>query len=635
MVGAEVPLHRPSEVLLSLVPALPLLGAAVLLLTGSRWRGRSAGWLGTGLVASSFALSVVVVAQLLANPVEARTFTVSLFEWVAAGRFSVPVSLRLDPLSAVMALTVSGVGALIHLYSVEYMARDPRYPRFFGFMNLFVFFMLTLVLADNFLLLYLGWEGVGLCSYLLIGFWFERPAAASAAKKAFVTTRIGDSAFLIGLVLLWLRVGSLEFDAVFASAQGLAAGTATVLALLLFAGAVGKSAQVPLHVWLPDAMEGPTPVSALIHAATMVTAGVYLVVRSHPLFETSGVALTVVAVVGAVTAVYAGLSAIGQDDIKRMLAYSTMSTLGFMFLGAGVGAYAAAIFLLVTHAFFKALLFLGAGSVMHGLGDETDMVRMGGLRRAMPWTFATWVVGWLAMAGVPPLSGFFSKDQVVAATAEAGRTGLWVLALVGTFLTAVYITRGSLIVFFGRPRHAGHPHEAPPLMRAALLALAVGAAAGGVLGLSATTGVLPRLLEPVVGGGAEAHARPSEAVLMAVSIAVTLAGIALAWFVYLSGRIDWLALRARLWGLKQALLRGFYVDDLYAGALVAPAKLAAAFAAYVVDRRVIDGAVEGLGTLVARLAAAGRRVQTGLVRVYALAFLLGAVGVLSYLVARA
>jgi NADH-quinone oxidoreductase subunit L len=633
--AAEAVLGRPPGLLLALVPALPLLGAAVLLLTGRRWPGRSSGWLATGLVGASFGLSLVLLLDLLGRPGEERALAVSVFDWVATGRFSVPVSLRLDPLSAVMALTVTGVGALIHLYSVDYMATDPRYPRFFGYMNLFVFFMLALVLADNFLLLYLGWEGVGLCSYLLIGYWFERPAAAAAAKKAFVTTRVGDSAFLVGLLLLWFRVGSLEFDAVFGRAEGLAAGTATVVSLLLFAGAVGKSAQLPLHVWLPDAMEGPTPVSALIHAATMVTAGVYLVVRAHPLFEASGAALDVVAVVGALTAVYAGLSAVGQDDIKRMLAYSTMSTLGFMFLGAGVGAYAAAIFLLVTHAFFKALLFLGAGSVMHGLGDETDMVRMGGLWRAMPFTFATWAVGWLAMAGVPPLSGFFSKDQVVAAAAHAGRTGLWVLALVGTFLTALYISRGTFVAFLGPPRHGGHPHEAPPLMRVALLVLAAGAAAGGVLGLSAATGLLPRFLEPVLGAAQELHAGPSEAVLAAVSVAVALAGVAVAWFVYLSGRIDWLALRARLWGWKRALLRGLYLEDVYAAALVGPATLAAAFAAYVVDLRLIDGAVEGLGRLVARAAAAGRRVQTGLVRAYALAFLLGAVGVLSYVVARA
>src|SRR5436853_3936733 len=343
------------------------------------------------------------------------------------------------------------------------MHGDERFSRFFAYMNLFVFFMLTLVLADNCLLMYLGWEGVGLCSYLLIGFWFERPAAARAAKTAFIVTRIGDTAMLVGIALIFVTFHSLDFGRVLHGASGaVSTGTVTAIALLLFAGAVGKSAQLPLHVWLPDAMEGPTPVSALIHAATMVTAGVYLVVRTHPIFEASSTALTIVAVVGVVTAIYAGLSAIGQDDIKRMLAYSTISQLGFMFFGAGMGAFSAAIFLLVAHAFFKAVLFLGAGSVMHALPDEeTDMTRMGGLRRAMPLTAATWVIGWLAMAGIPPLSGFFAKDQVVAAARQSGRIGLWYAALFGALLTALYESRATFLAFSGTPRYHGHPHDPP------------------------------------------------------------------------------------------------------------------------------------------------------------------------------
>jgi NADH-quinone oxidoreductase subunit L len=618
-----------------LVPALPLVGAAVLLLTGRRWAGRSAGWLGAVLVAGSLVVSLVILAELLGSPAHDRLASVELFEWITAGRFAVDVQLRVDPLSVVMMLTVTGVGALIHLYSIDYMAGDPRYARFFGYMNLFVFFMLILVLADNFLLLYLGWEGVGLCSYLLIGFWFERKVVADAAKKAFITTRIGDSAFLIGIIFIWVHFGSVDFDVVFGSASELAGGTATIMALLLFAGAVGKSAQLPLHVWLPDAMEGPTPVSALIHAATMVTAGVYLVVRTHPIFEASPVALTVVAVVGIATAIYAGLSAIGQDDIKRTLAYSTISQLGFMFFGAGVGAYSAAIFLLVTHAFFKALLFLAAGSVMHAMDDRTDMTAMGGLRRFLPVTAATWLVGAAAMAGVPPLSGFFAKDQVVAAASEAGRVGLWVAALVGAVLTAIYITRATFLVFFGRPRFEGHPHEAPRWMRAALAALAVGAFAGGVLGLSATTGILPRFLGPVLGLlHAEETVGPSGPILTLISVGVAGVGIALAWLVYLSGQIDWIALRERFGGVKRTLLRGFYVDDLYGGVVVRPAKLGAAFAAYVVDKRIVDGAATGIGRLMSAAASVGRRVQTGLVRTYALAFLLGVVGLLWFLAAR-
>jgi NADH-quinone oxidoreductase subunit L len=625
----------PADEFVALIPLLPLLGAAVLLLTGNRWRGRSAGWLATGLVAASFGLSILVLQIMVQNTPEFRDHTVRLFEWITAGQFTVDVQFRVDPLSVVMMLTVTGVGALIHLYSIDYMAGDPRYARFFGYMNLFVFFMLVLVLADNFLLLYVGWEGVGLCSYLLIGFWFERKTAADAAKKAFITTRIGDSAFLVGIIYIWLHFGSLDFADVLGGAGELAGGTATIMALLLFAGAVGKSAQLPLHVWLPDAMEGPTPVSALIHAATMVTAGVYLVVRTHAIFEASEIALTIVAVVGIVTAIYAGLSAIGQDDIKRMLAYSTISQLGFMFFGAGVGAYSAAIFLLVTHAFFKALLFLAAGSVMHAMHDRTDMVAMGELRRFLPVTTATWLVGAAAMAGIPPFSGFFSKDQVVAAASEAGRTGLWVIALVGAVLTAVYIARATFMVFFGAPRFDGNPHEAPRWMRIALIVLAVGAFAGGILGLSATTGVLPTFLEPVVGTAhAEEAVGPSGAVLALISVAVAALGIALAWLVYHSGRIDWIALRERFAGMKRTLQRGFYVDDVYGGALVGPAKLGAAFAAYVIDARVVDGAATGIGRLTAAAAGVGRRVQTGLVRNYALAFLLGVVGLLWYLAAR-
>ncbi len=617
------------------IPALPLAGAAILLLTGRRWKGTAAGWLGSATVAAAFVVAVAMFADLASKPVAHRLFQPPLFDWIAVGNFHVSVAFRFDPLSAVMTLTVTGVGALIHLYAIDYMRNDPRYSRFFGYMNLFVFFMLILVLAENYLLLYVGWEGVGLCSYLLIGFWFERKVAADAAKKAFITTRIGDSALLIGIIFIWHRFGSLDFGPVLSAAHGLPNGTATVMALLLFAGAVGKSAQLPLHVWLPDAMEGPTPVSALIHAATMVTAGVYLVVRSHQIFEASAVALTIVAVVGIVTAIYAGFSAIGQDDIKRMLAYSTISQLGFMFFGAGMGAYSAAIFLLVAHAFFKALLFLGAGSVMHALpDDEIDMTKMGGLRRVMPVTAATWVIGWLAMAGIPPLSGFFAKDQVVAAASQSGRIGLWYVALFGAFLTAVYQSRGTLLTFFGERRYDGHPHDPPPPMRTALVALAVGAAAAGALGLSATTGLLPKFLTPVLGRTKEAVSGPSELGLSIVSVAIALAGVLLAWFVYLSGRIDWMAVRIRFAGAKRALQRGFYVNDFYSSAIVGPAKLGAAFSAYVIDKRVIDGASNGIATVVSAAARSGRKIQTGLVRNYAVGILLGAAAILAYLAVR-
>jgi NADH-quinone oxidoreductase subunit L len=477
-----------------------------------------------------------------------------------------------------------------------------------------------------------GWEGVGLCSYLLIGFWFERPAAAAAAKKAFIVTRVGDAAFLIGIVLVWTHFHSLDFDVVFASASSAAftTGSATVVALLFLAGAAGKSAQLPLHPWLPDAMEGPTPVSALIHAATMVTAGVYLVVRAEPIFARSPAAGTTVAVLGVVTSIYAGLSAIGQDDIKRVLAYSTMSQVGLMLVAAGVGASSAAIFLLVAHAFFKALLFLSAGSVIHGLHDEQDMMKMGGLRRAMPFTGAAWIVGALAISGIPPLVGFFAKDQVIASASLAGRPELWLAALAASLLTGVYIWRATFMAFLGAPRYAGEPHEPPPVMRGPMAVLAFAAIFGGILGLSAGSGVLQRFL----GVDDVGTSGPPEVVLTMIALLVAVAGVGLAWFVYGSGRIDWVALRVRYASLKRASMRGFYVDDAYAMVLGDGGKLlAAAIAAF--DRRGVDGLVGLIARGTGMLAVAGRRIQTGLVRTYALAFLAGVVGILWFLVGRA
>ncbi len=448
--------------LIWLVPALPLAGFVVNLFLGKRL-GRLAGVLASLLMLGAFGVGLGVLNDLLTLPAHSRVFVKHLYDWIAVGNFKVAVDLRVDPLSVTMMLVVTGVGALIHIYSIGYMHGDPRYGRFFSYLNLFCFFMLTLVLAQNFLLLYFGWEGVGLCSYLLIGFWFDRPAAANAAKKAFVVTRIGDTFMLIGVVLVFLRLGSLDFSQVLTMAvpSHQPAGVFTIIALLLLAGAIGKSAQIPLHVWLPDAMEGPTPVSALIHAATMVTAGVYLVARAHIFFEASGVALTVVLIVGLVTALYAATAALGQDDIKRVLAYSTISQLGFMFFALGMHAYAAAIFLLVTHAFYKALMFLSAGSVMHGLENETDLKKMGRLAKAMPITATVFSIGALAISGVPPFAGFFSKDQILAAADQTGHVTAWIVALVAAFFSALYISRLIFLAFFGQDRTERHAHESP------------------------------------------------------------------------------------------------------------------------------------------------------------------------------
>jgi NADH-quinone oxidoreductase subunit L len=614
-----------------LVPTLPLLGAAVNLFVGRRL-GRSAGWLGTALVFGSFALSAYLVVEFTGRPEELGVKTQHLFDWISVGSFEVGLDLRLDQLSSVMILVVSGVGSLIHLYSIGYMRGDPRYGRFFAYLNLFVFFMLLLVLGQNFLVLYVGWEGVGLCSYLLIGFWFEKTENAVAAKKAFVTTRIGDTAMLIGLALIAMKFGTLDFDAVFGSAAGvLSGGTATAIALLLFAGAVGKSAQVPLHVWLPDAMAGPTPVSALIHAATMVTAGVYLVVRTHVLFEISGVALAVVLVIGLVTALYAGTCALGQDDIKRVLAYSTISQLGFMFFAAGMRAYAAAMFLLVAHAFYKGLMFLAAGSVIHGMHEEQDMKQMGGLFGRMPVTAVTFLVGAFALAGVPPLAGFFAKDQILEIASHTGRAWIYALGTLGAALSAAYIGRLVFLTFFGRPRseRAEHAHESPPVMIWPLVVLAAGAILVGLLNLT-PEGRTAGFLEPVVGHVPEGQAGLSAAGISVIGAAVAVAALGLMWLTYGSGRVDWLALRVRLGSMQRLFASGWYVDQAYSTLIVTPGKTAAAFAAYVVDAKVIDGVVNGLGGGTRKLAAVGRRVQTGFVRNYALAFLAGSVAVLVY-----
>ena len=617
-----------------LIPALPLAGAVILLVAGSRLR-RIAGGLASLLVGASFVVGILVFQDLLSLPEEGRHAAVHVFDWISVGSFQAPVEFRVDPLSMVMVLMVTGVSFLIHVYSMDYMHGDARYPRYFAYMNLFVAAMLTLVLANNFVLMFVGWEGVGLCSYLLISFWYEKKSAADAGKKAFIVTRIGDTAMLIGIFLIFSKFGSVEFDVVFEAAPALAPATATAIALLLFGGAIGKSAQLPLHNWLPDAMEGPTPVSALIHAATMVTAGVYLVARAHPIFEASDVALNVVALVGIATAVYAGLSALGQDDLKRVLAYSTISQLGYMFLAVGVGAYAVAIFHLIAHAFFKALLFLTAGSVMHATGGEIDMTKLGGLRKQMPVTAAFFAIGGLALAGIPILVGFFSKDQVLAAAYEAGRTGLWVVGLVAAGLTAVYIARAFSLTFLGAPRRDLHPHEAPALMTAPMAVLAGLTVGGGLLGLSAKTGRVQSFIGTVF-GEAEHHAAAglSEGALAIIASLVAIGGLALGWYVYGSGRVDVWGLRHRYAGTKRALERGLYLDDVYGRVLVMPGKSLSTFTAFTFDQRVIDGALVGLGRAFAGLASVGRKLQTGLVRTYALAFLLGATLLLLLLVAR-
>ncbi|HUP68739.1 MAG TPA: NADH-quinone oxidoreductase subunit L [Acidimicrobiales bacterium] len=627
-----------------LIPALPLAGFVLLVCMGRRAGDPGAGWVATSAIGLAFVASLVTFVQLLSEDEHARSVSKPIFTWIKAGGFEVKAGLLIDPLSITMALFVTGVGTLIHLYSIGYMKGDERYPRFFVYLNLFAFSMLMLVLGDSFLLTFLGWEGVGACSYLLVSFWFERNSAASAGKKAFVVNRVGDFGFMIAMFLIFTTFGTLDYNGVLSRVDVLSATTATAVALLLFVGACGKSAQLPLFVWLPDAMEGPTPVSALIHAATMVTAGVYLMARVSPILALSEDALTVIAVVGVATAFFAATVACAQNDIKRVLAYSTVSQLGFMFLAVGSGAYVAAIFHMVTHAFFKALLFLGAGSVIHGLHDQQDMKHMGALRRLMPVTAVTFIVGWLAIAGVPPFAGFWSKDDILLAAYEKSPL-LWGAGVITALLTAYYMSRQVFLVFYGGERwkdvpaadadaHAGAhsraPHEGPWVMTLPLVVLAGLAAAGGLLNLPfGEWARLEHFLEPVFGDSlrhVDATSGHKQA-LAAAAGGAALVGIAIAYGIFVRGR--------RTTAFEPSILkRAWGIDALYSTLIEKPGHALSSFSARVIDARVIDGAVNGLGSLVRSGGGQLRKVQTGYVRNYALGVAIGATVLLGLVVVR-
>jgi NADH-quinone oxidoreductase subunit L len=553
-------------------------------------------------------------------------------DWIAAGSFRVPFSLLVDPLSCVMMLVVTGVGSLIHIYSLGYMAEDKERVRYFSYLNLFTFFMLMLVLGGNLPLLFVGWEGVGLCSYLLIGFWYRRDSASAAGLKAFVVTRMGDAGLILGMAFMFHAFGTLDLVALADNAGALARegmwefGPATIACLLLFLGATGKSAQIPLHTWLPDAMEGPTPVSALIHAATMVTAGVYMVTRLGPLFSVSETAMTTVAVVGTVTALMAGTIALVQTDIKRVLAYSTVSQLGYMFLACGVGAFGVGIFHLFTHAFFKALLFLGSGSVIHALGGNQDMRKMGGLRSRIPWTFGTFLVGCLAISGIPPFAGFFSKDEILLGALDTGHAILFGIGLFTALLTAFYMARLVFLTFFGSFRGGAeaehHLHESPWVMVVPLVLLAGGSMAGGFV-------KIPQVVQPVL--RTTEQPLPHVAWVPVVAILTAVAGIVAAYYLYLALP----DLRSRVRSAFRIPLRVFaakwYWDDAY-NALTQRVVIGGSERLLWkdLDTSVIDGAVNGAGALARALAQALRPVQTGLVRQYALMILVGVVAVLGW-----
>jgi NADH-quinone oxidoreductase subunit L len=677
---------------LALIPLLPFVGFLINAAMGRRLAKGVSGGVASLVMLASFAVSLMSVLQLASLPAEARAIEQTLYTWIASGDLNIAVAFRLDPLSAVMILVVTGIGSLIHIYSTAYMHDevDSEFARYFSYLNLFAAFMLVLVLGSSFPVMFVGWEGVGLCSYLLIGFWFKKASANEAGKKAFVVNRIGDYAFILGMLALFARFGTLDIQGVASAVSSLPVetgfGAVSLAALLLFIGATGKSAQIPLYTWLPDAMEGPTPVSALIHAATMVTAGVYMIGRNAVLFSHAPDTMAIVAVIGALTALMAGTIGLVQNDIKRVLAYSTVSQLGYMFLAMGVGAFGAGIFHLYTHAFFKALLFLGSGAVIHALHGEQDIRNMGGLRKDLPITYWTFLIGAIAIAGVPPLAGFFSKDEILFETFVEGHTLLWTIGILTSLLTATYMFRLVFLTFWGERRHGhapeaanghashalhgpataashgghgstSHLHDAPPAMALALIVLALGSVAAGWIGVPHAIGgsnALGAWLEPafeahVAGGTAAAPAEgvPAEGAagaashedlertLMVTSSVIAVIGIALAYIVWVKRRDLARALAGRFAPLYQLLLNKYYVDELYDATIVQPVKAASTEGLWRwFDVRVIDGAVNGAASIVDGSAAVLRRLQTGSVRAYLGSVFVGVVVILAYYVWR-
>ncbi|GAO09366.1 NADH-quinone oxidoreductase subunit L [Streptomyces lydicamycinicus] len=613
------------ENLIALLVAAPLVGAALLLCGGTRL-DRTGHLIGTLFSVASFAIGVVLFADMLGRGAEDRALHQHLFSWIPVGGFQADVAFQLDQLSMTFVLLITGVGSLIHIYSIGYMEHDERRRRFFGYLNLFLAAMLLLVLADNYLLLYVGWEGVGLASYLLIGFWQHKPSAATAAKKAFLVNRVGDMGLSIAIMLMFTTFGTFAFGPVLAATGDTSEGKLTALGLMLLLAACGKSAQVPLQSWLGDAMEGPTPVSALIHAATMVTAGVYLITRSGAIFNAAPTAQLAVVVVGAVTLLFGAIVGCAKDDIKKALAGSTMSQIGYMILAAGLGpiGYAFAIMHLVTHGFFKAGLFLGAGSVMHGMNDEVDMRRYGGLRKYMPVTFVTFGLGYLAIIGFPGLSGFFSKDKIIEAAFAKGGTEGWILggaALLGAAITAFYMTRVMLMTFFGEKRwDAGevHPHESPKVMTLPMIVLAVGSVFAG--GLFSVNEAFVKWLEPVT-SFAHGHSPVSATTVTAATIVVLLIGVGIAWVMYGRKPVPALAPRGSL--LTRAARRDLLQDDFNHIVFVRGGEELTGTLVQL-DRTLVDGAVNGTAASMGGLSGLLRRLQTGFVRSYAVQMLGGA-----------
>ena len=639
-----------------IIIALPLLGAALNGLLGKNWSKPVVNSIGIGSIALAFLTAMEAVREFAQLSPEQIPWIRNYFTWITAGIFKVDFSLQVDQLTVVMLFVVTFVSLLVHIYSTGYMAHEEGYYRFFSYLNLFVFFMLTLVLASNVVLMFVGWEGVGLCSYLLVGFWFLKQSAISAGKKAFITTRIGDLGFTIGILFLFWTFHSVDFVTVFKQAAGMPveafgpAGVLTGISLLLFIGAVGKSAQIPLYVWLPDAMEGPTPVSALIHAATMVTAGVYMVARMNPLFSRAPFAMFIVAMIGALTAFFAATIGLVQTDIKKVLAYSTVSQLGYMFLGLGVGAYASGVFHLMTHAFFKGLLFLAAGSVIHAMGGDQEMPHMGGLRTKIPITFWCMFIATLAIAGIPGFAGFFSKDEILEAAASGPHANVWFywLGLIGAGFTSFYMFRLIFLTFFGAPRydeHKVHVHESPYNMTVPLICLAILSTVGGWVAaphLVGGTDYFAKFLHPVFDAYAVTPTAANEAAsevagspmmdlvhaLTGMPVIIALLGLLIAWWFYIKSPETPKKLAQSVRGLYTLVLHKYYIDELYNTVIVQPLLwISTNVLWHVIDEGAIDGTVNGIGRGMRESGAHVRQIQSGNARSYATWVVIGAVGV--------
>jgi NADH-quinone oxidoreductase subunit L len=649
--------------LIYLVPLLPLIGFFIIGFFGKKLNNEKlVGAIASIAVGGAFLVALGAFLQLTGESSEARTeHIVRLFTWIQAGSFHIDIAYQVDQLSILYTLIITGIGTLIHIYSVGYMHGDKSFPRFFAYLNLFVFMMLNLVLANNFVLTFLGWEGVGLCSYLLIGFWYDRKFEGShivwtgdAAKKAFIVNRIGDFGVLIAMFLIYMRFGSLEYTTVnmAAASGGIDAGLITAITLLLFLGCTGKSAQIPLGIWLPDAMAGPTPVSALIHAATMVTAGIFLIARNSTLFALSHTTMAIITGVGITTALIAATIGIVQNDIKKVLAYSTVSQLGFMFMALGVGAYTAAVFHVMTHAFFKALLFLGSGSVIHGMHEEQDIQKMGGLKKYMPQTYITFLLGTIAISGIFPFSGFFSKDEILWNAYANGSPILWGAGVLAAFCTAFYMFRLLYLTFYGEERfdhHHVHPHESPVTMTLPLWILAILSVFGGLLGIpkalsgGADINILEHWLEPIFANAnsilashhsdAHHHSLALEWGLMAASLAIAIIGILYATSLYKKSSHKPAEMAAKNKGLYNILWNKYFVDEIYHNVFVAPIyKISLDFLWKIVDVQIIDGIVNGSARAIAVSAENLRKIQSGIAQNYALMMLFGIVAIIAWMV---